>query len=196
MKKLLLPFLIISFIFTVNVNAQMFAEKGVMHLGGMVGFTSTTSVTNGETAENSTSIFDFSPFVGYFIIDGFELGLMPNFYTFSHGDNSQTNFSVWFAPAYYFMLQRSNIYPYIQGLIGYNSNTYENTTGNVTVESTLTGISYGGAAGLKVQVGNSALINFGVRYVLITLNPEDWDGDRNGSNNLVVSAGFSIFFGR
>jgi hypothetical protein len=170
------------------VFAQDFAKQGVVELGGTVSFSSSTSVNNGETADESTTNFSFTPIVGYFFIDNFELALFPRYQSTSYADKTSSNFAIFLMPAYHFSTG-GNIYPFIAGAIGYN--TYTSTSDN-----TYSGISFGGLAGIKMQVAKGAIINFGVNYFMFTYNPEDWDGDRNGNNDLEISAGIGIFLGR
>lgn len=189
MKNLITLLSLFFFVILVsNVEAQNFARTGTIELGGTIGFESETEVNDGETADESTTTFSFSPLLGYFIIDGLELGIMPIFETASYGDNSDSMFGIFFAPQYHFDLQ-SCVYPYVGGIVGYNSFNRD----RLNSDNTYSGISYGGMAGIKVQIGNSSLINVRIRYLLATFNPEDWDGDRNGHNNLSIEAGFSVF---
>lgn len=190
MKKVLFTVLVLVMCATLT-QAQDFAKRGVIEAGGSISFTSTTAVSDGETADDSHSAFSFMPAIGYFIIDGLELGLLPVFRSSSFGDASQTDLGIYFAPQYHFDL-KSSIYPFVGAMVGYNSTNIDDGTN----DATYSGISYGGLAGIKVQVGKAALVNIGVNYFMFTYNPEDWDGDRNGSNEFGISAGFSIFFGR
>ncbi|MHA2123446.1 MAG: opacity family porin [Promethearchaeota archaeon] len=189
MKNLITPLLILLIVlWASNADAQNFAQKGTIELGGTIGFESETEVYDGETADESTTKFSFSPLLGYFIINGLEFGLIPIYETSSHGDNSDSMFGIFFAPQYHFDIE-SPVYPYIGGMVGYNSFNRD----RLHSDNTYSGISYGGMAGIKVQIGNSSLINVGIRYLLATFNPEDWDGDRNGHNNFSIEAGFSVF---
>lgn len=194
MKKvltLLAVILCVSF-----VNGQNFAKKGVWELGGSAGFSSSTSVANGETAEESATSFMLAPYIGYFVANSFELGLIPSFVSQSYGDNfSASSFGVYFAPAWNFDLQ-SNLFPFIEGRIGYNTSTTTYTEEGVEQEFTASGLAWGLRGGVKVQVGNSGLVNLALFYDQITMDPENWDGDRNGENVFGVSAGFTIFWGR
>lgn len=190
MKKLSIILLILAFISTVSF-AQDFAKKGVIELGGSILFSSTTEVYDGETADDSQTDFSFMPLVGYFIIDGFEVGVMPVFSSTSFGDNSTSTIGIYLTPQYHFDM-KSNIYPYIGAMVGYNSLNIDNGTN----DESFSGLSFGGLAGLKVQLGKSALANLGINYFMYTFNPEDWDKDRVGANQLAISAGVSIFFGK
>lgn len=191
MKKFFSFFFFVLLFGSIILNAQNFATQGTVELGGSLGFSSTTNVSAGESADNATTTFMVQPYVGYFIINGLELGLIPSFVSSSHGDNSTTSLGVYFAPAWNFDL-KSNLFPFIEGRIGYNSVNYDN--GNT--DATVSGLAWGLRGGVKVQVGNSALVNLALSYEQITMNPKDYDGDRNGSNIFGVNAGFTVFLGR
>ena len=91
MKKLL-TVLFALVLFVGFSQAQNFGKKGVIEVGGGLGFSSTTAVANGETADESLTNISVMPYVGYFIIDGLELGVNPLGFSYSKfGDNSHTN---------------------------------------------------------------------------------------------------------
>lgn len=185
MKKILL---LLTVLLSINliVHAQDFATKGDIEVGGNISFTSITSVHNGETASNSTSIFSFSPYFGYFVVNNLELGIIPSFTSYSYGGGSSiTTFGIYFAPAWNFDL-KSHTYPFIEGQIGYNSQSNGATEG---------GLAWAVKGGIKAQVGSSALINFGIYYTQVTMNPDGAD-KRNGYNQFGISGGFTIFFNK
>jgi hypothetical protein len=190
-KKFFTVFTIVFFACGVSLFAQNFAKKGTLELGGSVGFTSTTGVSNGETADESETNFMFNPYVGYFFMNSFEVGLIPSFSTSSFGDQSLSSFGVLLAPAYNFDLGNC-WYPFIEGRIGYNTITYDPGIQGVD-ESTISGLEWGFRGGVKAQVGNNALVNVGVFYRNVTMDPEDWDGDRNGFNQFGIEVGVAIF---
>ena len=191
MKNLIYSSMFLIFFGSVSIFAQGFANKGVWELGGMIGFSSTTSVSNGESGDNALTQFTFEPYVGYFVINCFELGLIPSFSTASLGDASTSIFNIFFAPAYNFNLH-SAAFPFVEGRIGYGSTTYDPGEGD---SNTSSGLSWAVRGGLKYQLGNSALVNVSLGYTQNTRNPKDWDGDRNGTNVFDVMAGFTVFIG-
>ena len=199
MRKLTILFAAL-FLFTSLSFAQNFATKGTVELGGSLGFSSTTNVYDGESADNALSTFIVQPYVGYFVVNSLELGLIPSFIYESHGDASRSTLGIYFAPAWNFDL-KSNLFPFIEGRIGYNTSTskyeYLNPYGIwEEIEETSSGLAWGLKGGVKVKVGNSALVNLALSYDQITMDPEDWDGDRNGQNIFGINAGFTIFLGR
>ncbi|HSW55245.1 MAG TPA: outer membrane beta-barrel protein [Ignavibacteriaceae bacterium] len=195
MKKFFYLLVLTLVIGSVSLSAQNFAKKGVWELGGGIGFSSSTGVSNGESADDAATTFTFEPYIGYFVINSLELGLIPRFNSYSFGDYSINSFGIYFAPAWNFDLQ-SNLFPFIEGRIGYNTSTVEYEDEEGTVEQTLSGLAYGARGGLKYQLGNSALVNVSLGYTMVTLDPEDSEGDRNGSNDFDVMVGFTVFLGK
>lgn len=192
MKKFLYSFVLVLLFGSLSLFGQDFAKKGVWELGGGIGFSSTTFVSDGESGDNALTSFTFEPYVGWFVINSLELGLIPSFNTVSYGDESENSFGIYFAPAWNFDLQ-SQLFPFIEGRIGYNTITYDPGEGE---SSTRSGLAYGARGGLKYQLGNSALVNFSLGYTMTTLDPEGWEGDRNGTNSFDVMVGFTVFLGK
>ena len=185
-------FTILLLIVAFSVNAQDFGKKGVIETGGLVGFSSTTGVNDGESEDDALTNFTFEPYFGYFVINSLELGLIPSFSSLSQGDVSITSFGIYFAPAWNFNL-RSKAFPFLGGRIGYQTSTVDFGGDDNT---TLSGLSWALRGGLKYQLGNSALLLASLGYTQTTLNPEDWDGGRNGTNVFDVMVGFTVFFGK
>jgi len=73
MKNLFYSVIILIFFGSVSISAQGFANRGVWELGGMIGFSSTTEVYDGETGDDALTLFTFEPYVGYFVINCVEL---------------------------------------------------------------------------------------------------------------------------
>jgi hypothetical protein len=192
MKKFFYSATFVILFGSISLLAQDFAKKGVWELGGMIGFSSTTVVFDGETGDEALTEFTFEPYIGYFVINCLELGLIPSFSSLSQGDASISSFDIYFAPAWNFDLQ-SKAFPYLEGRIGYGTDTYDFGEGD---DETLSGLSWGVRGGMKYQLGSSALVNVSLGYTQSTRNPKDWDGGRNGSNVFDIMAGFTVFFGK
>ena len=192
MKNLFYSSMLLILFGSASLFSQDFANKGVWELGGMIGFSSTTVVFDGESGDDALTQFTFEPYVGYFVINSFELGLIPSFTSLSQGDASISSFDIYFAPAWNFNLH-SAAFPYVEGRIGYGTATYDYGEGD---DSTLSGLSWALRGGLKYQLGSSALVNVSLGYTQHTRNPEDWDGGRNGTNVFDVMAGFFVFLGK
>jgi hypothetical protein len=188
MKNFFALLTIVLFIFFVsacNVQAQ-FATKKVIELGGSVSYSSTTMVTDGTSAGESTSLFQFMPYANYYIIDGVSLGISPgiNVLKMAGSSESITNYSIFFVPGYTYST-RSNVFPFIEGMIGYTSLSQDTTLD-------LSGISFGAKGGVKLVLGKSGVVSIGLSYILYNLSPKDAD-KRSGYNNFAFSLGYSIY---
>ena len=184
-------FIFISFLTVIAVSnpklyAQDYAKQGTWEVGGNVFYTSTTSVNNGETSDNSLGIFSLDVPFYYFVIDGLELGIIPSYQNLSSGGSSASIFNILFGTAYNIETS-SSAYPFFEGRVGYN------TTSNGDTRS---GIVWALIGGVKVQVGGNALISIGINYTQSTLNKENQDEGRDGTNVIGGQAGFTVFFGK
>ncbi|MGD8307538.1 MAG: hypothetical protein PVF17_12850 [Ignavibacteria bacterium] len=208
MKKLILLFCAV-FLLTSFTNAQNYGKQGVWELGGMVMYANTTLVANGETVDGSVGVFFANVPAYYFIMEGLQIGIIPEFVSVSVSEElagSETTLSAFggYVSAAYVFKTGGNVYPFLEGRFGYNSVNVTTDialiksagTQQAALDETLSGIGFGFSGGIKVQIARGALLNFGVGYQMRTVNPEDYDGDRNGINVIVASAGFSIFLGR
>jgi hypothetical protein len=175
---------IVLLVFT-NLSAQDFAKKGVWEVGGRINYTNTTSVNNGETAENSLGAFSPNVPFYYFIVDGLSLGLIPGYEYLSIGDNSASLLDILLGIAYNIRTE-STAYPYIEGRAGYNTSSNGDTR---------TGIVWLLTGGVKVQVGGNALIVIGLFYKQSTLETSGSESGRDGTNAWGLDAGFTVFFG-
>lgn len=170
---------------TMAQEGKKFALKGSTELGGSISFQSLTPVSDGNTGTAST-IFALAPYIGYFVVDGFELGLNPfGITSISYSGSSATQVAIFFAPSYNFSTQ-SIAYPFIEGLLGFTSQSSGSS-------ETLSGFSWGGRGGVKLAVTDKGLLILGLEYVQITLD-RSGAANRSGSNQLSVSAGFTIWF--
>lgn len=182
--KRLFTVLAIVLLVSAATFSQDFCQKGTWELGGSVGFSSSTPVYNGNTGDAS-STFQLSPQAGYFITDNFELGLIPlQYVSYKVGSSSIAQFNFLVAPTWNFD-SKTNVYPYVQGLLGYG-------TISAGSSSSLSGLDYGLQGGVKIEVAKSSLINIGLSYVMTNRTPSGVTG-RYGSNDLKLVAGFSVF---
>ncbi len=168
---------------SLSQETKKFALKGTTELGGNIAFEVVTPVSNGNSGE-STTIFSFEPYLGYFVDDGFELGVNPFGVTvINSGNNSTVQFLILVAPAYNFRTE-GTAYPFIEGLVGFATQT------DGTSRS---GFSWGARGGAKFAVTDKGLLNAGIQYLQITLNPSG-AVNRYGVNQLTVSVGFTIWY--
>ena len=208
--KRLLTIISCILIFSASITAQDYAKKGLWDLGGLILYSNNTIVADGVTQDETVSVFFVDLPVNYFIIDGLSIGVVPEFLSVGVSDGvdiTMSAFGIYFSTAYNFNMKGS-VYPFIEGRIGYNSiniNVKEipelglakgNATTQDAVDETLSGIGWGFTGGIKVQIAKGALVNLGVGYQQRTINPENWEGDRNGLNVISVLAGFTVFLGK
>jgi hypothetical protein len=168
-------------------EGKKFATKGSTELGGSISFQSLTPVSNGNTGD-ATTIFSVAPFIGYFVADGFEIGLNPlSITSISYPNNSDSyiQITIFAAPSYNFNTE-SIAYPFIEALLGYTSS--QSIGWNLGG-----GFSWGGRGGVKLAVTDKGLLNLAVQYVQIAHGPGGAAG-RYGENQLAISAGFTVWF--
>lgn len=189
MKKFTILFaLLFSLSVCSSLHAQklkQFGNKGVWELGGIIGWSSITPVTNGGTSP-ATGIFQIQPLAGYFIAKSIELAIEPSIIVTSYNGSSSTSMTLYFAPGYNFIFRKSKVYPAIHALIGYSSLTGTGLTSR-------SGLSIGLAAGVKVNLLGNSLLDMGLQFQSVTLNPSGAPA-RNGQNIFTIGAGWSVFF--
>ncbi|MGB5875330.1 MAG: hypothetical protein WBG80_01345 [Bacteroidota bacterium] len=165
-----------------------FASAGIWELGGSATFSRNTPVVGGNTGD---AVYKLSaiPYVGYFLMDGLELGVNPlGVALTSGGDTTTTELRFLFAPSYNFDLG-GRAYPFVEGLAGYTAAITDYPGGG---RSTRSGFSWGGRLGVKFPVTARGLLNVGVQYLVITLDPKG-ESSRNGVDELSISLGFAVW---
>ena len=176
-----------SALFSQQEPPKKFASHGVFEFGGSATFQSTTPVVNGKTGSAEYALVAM-PYVGYFVVDGFEIGMNPIGVGLQHsGGNTITELRFFLAPAYNFRA-RAGIYPFVEGLAGLTSEI--TSAGGST--NTKSGFSWGGRGGVKIAVTEKGLLTVGVQYLQITLNSKGVS-TRNGTNELSASFGFTVW---
>jgi hypothetical protein len=166
---------------------KRFGSPGTVELGGSTTFTASQPVLAGKTGN---WVYDFSllPYVGYFVIEGFELGINPaGVNVNSTGDTTAVQLRILFAPAYNFHTA-TMVTPFVEGLAGITSASLIRS-GSTT---SISGFTFGGRVGIKAALIERGMLNIGIQFLRITLNPSG-AGSRNGSNELSVSAGWTVW---
>jgi hypothetical protein len=227
MKKFVLLFSFV-FLLTSFVSAQDYGKKGIWELGGSASFTSNSFVIDGESGDIAEGVemptattFLLNIPVAYFVTDGLQIGLIPEFASLSVGNNlldaSVSAFGGFFQAAYAFKTGGS-VYPYLGGHVGYSSATLKleideslttgllkgnSTQATQTVDLTASGLGWGVNGGIKVQIAKGALLNIGIGYYQRTYTPEEnadlgipADLKRTGVDTFMGSVGFSVFLGK
>jgi hypothetical protein len=187
MKKVLLMVFAVLVLITGTSYSQnnKFAKANQWEIGGTMSFTSMTPVNDGETGK-SISIFRIAPSVGYFVINGYELGVIVDLTSYNFGGSSNsTDYSLYFAPAYNFRTN-SISYPYIQGQIGFTG------LSSGSGSSDASGLAWGIEGGVKINIVGNGLAKIGINYNQRTLNTSN-STSRNGYNNVSVVLGVGLF---
>ena len=164
-----------------------FGAPGTFELGGSMTFAASQPVLAGTTG---SWVYDLSllPYAGYFVIDGLEMGINPaGINVHSSGDTTAVQLRILFAPAYNFHTA-TVVTPFVEGLAGITSASLirPGSTTNVS------GFTFGGRAGIKAALIERGMLNIGIQFLRITLNPSG-AGSRNGLNELSVSAGWTVW---
>ena len=187
MKKFFSLFaLVLAVLFLASCSAQaQYAKQGTLELGGAASYSSTTTVNNGTKDTEATTLLQFTPFVSYFFMDSFSVGIVPSISILNpaHATDNIKFYGLFAAPGYTFNMN-SNVFPFIEGLVGYTSIS---SGGNSN-----SGLSYGGKGGIKLMVGQNGLASFGFSYMIIDVSPSGSTG-RTGFNNFAFSVGYSVF---
>lgn len=166
---------------------KSFALPGVVELGGSASYSYTQPVSNGTTSDGVHSVA-VMPFVGYFVSEGFEIVANPlGFSLVKAGSTTVIDLRLLGGVAYNLKVQ-PGIYPFLEGLAGLTLRSFDAGGAKTTVS----GFSWGGRGGVKFAVTSHGMVNVGIQYLQITLNPTGAD-KRNGSNELSASAGFTVW---
>jgi hypothetical protein len=189
MKKIIRVFLAVLMVISVsNLFSQTksyFAKKNTWEAGGSFSLTSVKYVSNSNTGDAFTTL-DIMPYGGYFITDGFELGLIPEIEYMTISNSNSTNFTFYVAPSYNFYTE-SPAYPYLQGAVGYNSQTGSGMTSR-------SGLAWKLEGGMKLNLLGNSLLKLGLGYEQKNIESSNSTGSRSGTNTISFVAGFGVFF--
>jgi hypothetical protein len=166
-------------------NAQTaYGTKGVWEVGGGLGYTRSTEVVESVSGV-STNEISLMPFVGYFVIDNVQVGLLPDYESVSSGGVALKTFNIFLVPAYYFVMPtKVKQHPYIRLLGGFSTSSFAGV-------NTGKGVSGGLGAGVKSNLGDNSLLNVGIDYIIYTLKPS-YVNTRFGHNDIDINIGFAM----
>ena len=189
MKKLIvISFVMFLLLSSGNLFSQSknnFAKKSTWEVGGSLSFSNFKYVNNGNESDGITFV-DILPYCGYFITDGFELGVIPAIEIQDYSGYDKTDLTIFLAPAYNFKTN-SPAYPYVQGAIGFANESGKGLTSR-------SGLAWHLETGVKLNFFNNSLLKFGLNYSQKTLETSNSSGKRNGINTIGFNAGFNVFF--
>ncbi len=182
-----------------NLNAQ--TEQGKLLIGGQTGFSFSSSNLEVKADGNSfdlskTTSLEFSPQIGYFVIDNLSLGIrLPIQYSRSKAERQDLeikNLSLSVGPfVRYYFNTATNLKPYFNGEVSFGSSKAEETTGNSTSESSSSLLSYGLGAGLGVFLNDQISFDVGLGYSSVTSKTTE----ENPDNVRLVASGVGIALG-
>lgn len=167
---------------------KRFANAGVWELGGSATFQRSVPVVNGVEGDAVYTLSAF-PYVGWFLMDGLELGANPLGVSMTRTvESTVVDLRFLFAPSWNFRM-RGEWYPFVEGLVGYTARLTSSDEGDTTDA----GLAWGGRVGVKFWVVEQGLLTVGVQYLAVTLDPSNAK-NRYGSNDIAAAVGFSVWF--
>ena len=169
---------------------SIYAKQKTYELGGDIFITSTKYHREDPlyiSDDHSQVDFVINGSAGLFVIDGLKLSVEPAIQISVIEDDSWTRLKLYFTPEYVFDV-KSNVYPYLGGSVGYTSSAYGNN-------SNQSGLSWGGKAGLKINILGNALLNAGFSFYRETYNYTPSYGEVKQHYDIFgFKLGFSVFF--
>jgi len=170
---------------------KYYGKMGTVEIAGGISFSSITPVSNGHRGD-ATTLFSLGPEIGYFVVDGFEIGFNPGIsllpgvsvITPSEGDGT-TVLQLFAYPAYNLHIEGSQVTPFLQVPFGYTSMS----SGSITQS----GFSWGIKGGIKLVAASHLLLTFYGQYYSLAFTPEQAN-ERSGFNFLSFGIGVGGFF--
>jgi hypothetical protein len=170
-----------------------FATGGVTEIGGSISFSSISEVYAGKTGD-ATTILSVGPKIGYFVANGFELGIHPGISAWimppglsvvSGGGSTSTLLQLFAFAAYNIRNEGSTMHPFIEVPFGYTSQSSGSYTSS--------GFSWGIRGGIKVAPLGALLVTISGEYYQITMSPTGAK-ERTGFNFFSFGVGVGGFF--
>ncbi|MDD4374679.1 MAG: outer membrane beta-barrel protein [Bacteroidales bacterium] len=187
-------------LFSIGFVANAQTEKGNFLVGGESKLNLTflnSKLKDDDGSENGpkTTNLEFSPMVGFFVADGFAVGLeVPISYTSEKDvddDNMKTT-SMAFAPFVRYYFGSSNIKPYLHGTAGLGNLKMKFDPASGSSEETLYGMFiYQIGGGLGIFLNEKVTLDVGLAYASVSLKPKE----NNNTNFRGISGGIGIGIG-
>jgi hypothetical protein len=172
---------------------RVFPHEGTFELAGTIAYANYTQIYQGEKGD-AISLISFSPQLGYFITENFEIGLssgvvlLPGLSLQSQGGTSYTALQLFLTPAYNFQSGGGKLTPFIEAQLGYTSLAFSGE--GVTSRS---GFSYGGRGGIKFVPVEHFILTCAVQYLSINLKATG-ETERTGYNYFTIGVGVGAYF--
>jgi hypothetical protein len=203
MKKVLLA--VALFVLAVGLSTSAFAQKkkgdtnfgktGTILVGGKVGFDSKTQEYDGTETGTSKSI-DFEPMVGYFVIDGLAISVVPMYTSESQkpegGKETTTSGFGIGVDARYFYKAMGTLFVDGGASFGYMSGSTETDGSSVDVSGTDIKLSVGGLLSFGKRWGGFGALNIG--YEMQTMKADVSGAKDQTDNGIFAETMFGVFF--
>lgn len=188
----------VAALLAVGANAQI--EKGKIYVGGKtnLSFTSMTVTPeyDGESDDDlkmKTQSFEFSPEVGYFIMDGLAVGLNLSYETakakVGDGDWSDPAKSMGVAAFGKYYMGSGNIKPFGMARLGFMSSADSDDDADK-----FSGLAFGAAVGGAYFLNESVALELGVGYDYAKMKNKDDDKSALKAGQLGVNIGVVVTF--
>ncbi|MFT7621271.1 MAG: hypothetical protein ACI9WU_000432 [Myxococcota bacterium] len=180
--------------------------SGSMLLTGGIDYSHQSSDTTvgGVTADGpSTDTISLGPQFGYFLTDGFMLGVDLDWIRVSaspaDSDDSiaASTFTVALQPAYYYALRPTrSLNLYARAKIGYASNSTSATVSGTSTDTGKSGWLAGGGAGVAFAFGDywGAVIHLGVDFRHLSLSNDEGAEVKETFNTISVGTDIGVYF--
>jgi hypothetical protein len=182
-----LIFLLIVFCSPSKAQGLKLTDAGTTELAGTISYANYKA----PAVDVSYSVFTFAPQVSYFFIENLSLGIttglgyLPGISIVSPSDGeSSTVVQLFLSPAYHFPIDSKQLYPFVEGQIGYAL---------VTDGDASSGLSYGGRAGIKFTPVEHFVITFAGQFTSLRLY-EDGSDERIGWDYWTIGFGVGGYF--
>ncbi len=176
-------------------------DAGTITFTGALDFSSLTTEIEDVDGDSDVTLFGVGLGVGYLVMNSLEIGGNLGVGTASGDDDSSTlGFNIGAFAAFYAQWLKGNaLFPYAQLSVDYNSTSTENEIGEETVETTTSGPTIRGAAGIMLAIGGRTggfmKVDIGYEYYSWTIESdadgaEDIEGTTSGPSAML---GFGLY---
>jgi len=171
-----------------------FASQGVWEFGGNVAYQRTTMLVEVQ-ADQTSSIFSFLPYVGYFPFNnGIEFGLNPlGVQRYWDSENRTTVYTI-LGTVGLTGNAGGIFFPFAEVQLGYSAEILGGAIADLNPgQKQRDGFAWGVRGGVKCAVIDHCLVNAGLQYQEFTLETKSTP-IRTGSNVLMASIGLTFWF--
>lgn len=185
----------------ISLLSQAQTEKGKFIMGGSSSFDFSSSKSkwktdNADGEDGKSSTMEFSPQVGYFVIDNLALGVELPVNISSQTDEDDDKFTtttIAVAPFARIYFGEGKAKPYLQGAVGVGNVKMKYDVSGQSSEDTSAGMFlYQAGAGVGVFFNEYVGLDFGLGYTSVTMTPEGDSDFKNISSGIGINIGFTI----